>query len=787
MNRPNGGGVLRFPQAVAYGPGGQTVIVGDEYSARISVFGAAGDFRFAFGSRAARREDGRLGVVGGVATDRAGNVFVLDSEHDRIQVFDAAGHHRASFGDNTVFSLLDADPEAAGGISAGGIAVAPGVVYVADPSRDRIVRIPFDAASNTFGVPTFSTVDLAAPQGVALDPANTALYVADDVHDRVVVLDPVTLALRAQVGSHGSGPGQFDAPYDVAVDATRRLYVADNLNGRVDVFSADSLAWLGFIGRDGRGLPPEMTIVRAVGGIADDPGGGIAIADTANNRVQTYGPAGNVLAAWGIQGRGPGYFTRPRGVAVAPGGGVTVADTFDHRVVRMGADGAYESQVGLVSGGTGYTYGGGADGQLSLPRGVAYDAAGTLWIADTGNDRVLAVDAAGAIVRTIGGLDEPQAVAAGPDGSVLVADTGHGDVIEVDGPALTRHSGFTRPIALAFDGTDVFVADAAGVRTLAGTSVAAPGGGAWDTVTGIAASSGVLAVAERRPGTANGARVVRRDAGGWNTIAAEGTGDGDVIEPAGLALSADAQTLYVADAGNNRVLRFDAPGVTPPRPSLLRVAVDAIALGRVTSDRPGIECPTDCSQHYGTGTTVTLTATPAAGFVFAGWTGACAGTAPCAVPMGVDQAVGASFVPAPPLTPVVPPPPPPRPPAVRVSGLRVSPKVLQTRSRVSLRLSRPATLTVTLQVARDGRRRGSRCVAPTRALRHRARCTRYVSLRGHRTLKASGAYAFTLTRRFAGLTLKPGKYRVAVTALDAAGNRVGPATAAFTVRRPRRA
>ena len=87
--------MLRFPQAVAYSPGGQTVIVGDEYSARISVFGAAGDFRFTFGSRAARRENGRLGVVGGVATDRAGNVFVLDSENDRIQVFDAAGHHRA--------------------------------------------------------------------------------------------------------------------------------------------------------------------------------------------------------------------------------------------------------------------------------------------------------------------------------------------------------------------------------------------------------------------------------------------------------------------------------------------------------------------------------------------------------------------------------------------------------------------------------------------------------------------------------------------------------------------
>jgi hypothetical protein len=107
---------------------------------------------------------------------------------------------------------------------------------------------------------------------------------------------------------------------------------------------------------------------------------------------------------------------------------------------------------------------------------------------------------------------------------------------------------------------------------------------------------------------------------------------------------------------------------------------------------------------------------------------------------------------------------------------------VRARARVTLRLSLPATLTVTVQAARDGRRSGSKCVAPRRGLQRR--CTRYVALHGARTVRArAGTFAFTLTRRFAGRTLRPGRYRLAITALDAAGNRVGPLTATFTVAR----
>ncbi len=218
----------------------------------------------------------------------------------------------------------------------------------------------------------------------------------------------------------------------------------------------------------------------------------------------------------------------------------------------------------------------------------------------------------------------------------------------------------------------------------------------------------------------------------------------------------------------------------PPQPPQLSVAVDTISRGQVTSDQPGITCPSDCSQHL-TGT-VTLTAAPVAGSSFAGWGGACAGSAPtCAVPMTGPQSVSASFVPTPPVpapTPApTPPPPPPKKvtPPVKLTKLKVSPKTLRKSAKVTLTLSRPATLTVTTQIGKPGRKKGSKCVAGSKG----RRCTRFVTLTGKRTLRASGSYQFTLKRG----KLKPGSYKVAITALDASGNRIGPVTAAFTVSR----
>jgi hypothetical protein len=84
--------------------------------------------------------------------------------------------------------------------------------------------------------------------------------------------------------------------------------------------------------------------------------------------------------------------------------------------------------------------------------------------------------------------------------------------------------------------------------------------------------------------------------------------------------------------------------VAPPGSFTLAVLTAGPGVGTVTSAPAGIDCGEDCAQAYPGGTGVTLTATPAASFVFAGWSGGgCSGTGSCAVTMTADVTVSATF------------------------------------------------------------------------------------------------------------------------------------------------
>src|SRR5919106_925937 len=74
----------------------------------------------------------------------------------------------------------------------------------------------------------------------------------------------------------------------------------------------------------------------------------------------------------------------------------------------------------------------------------------------------------------------------------------------------------------------------------------------------------------------------------------------------------------------------------------LTVDLTGAGAGTVRLTPPGINCTTDCTQSYASGTAVTLTATPASGSVFTGWSGACT-SSPCVVSMTGARAVTARF------------------------------------------------------------------------------------------------------------------------------------------------
>jgi len=87
-----------------------------------------------------------------------------------------------------------------------------------------------------------------------------------------------------------------------------------------------------------------------------------------------------------------------------------------------------------------------------------------------------------------------------------------------------------------------------------------------------------------------------------------------------------------------------AQQTTPPPATTYALTVAKSGSGTVTSTPAGINCGTDCSEAYPSGASVSLQATPASGYIFSGWSGACSGTATtCTVTMSAAKSVTATF------------------------------------------------------------------------------------------------------------------------------------------------
>lgn len=99
-----------------------------------------------------------------------------------------------------------------------------------------------------------------------------------------------------------------------------------------------------------------------------------------------------------------------------------------------------------------------------------------------------------------------------------------------------------------------------------------------------------------------------------------------------------------AGTGTCTVTMSAARGVTATfATQTFPLSVSVSGLGTVTSAPAGIDCGADCGQSYASGTSVTLSATPASGYIFGGWGGACAGNASCTVSMTAARSVAATF------------------------------------------------------------------------------------------------------------------------------------------------
>jgi hypothetical protein len=134
--------------------------------------------------------------------------------------------------------------------------------------------------------------------------------------------------------------------------------------------------------------------------------------------------------------------------------------------------------------------------------------------------------------------------------------------------------------------------------------------------------------------------------GSWSLAA--GASQVVTIRFAPTAVNTFATNVNVT-AGDDTISRA-VSGVGTAAPDALTVARNGTGSGTVVSTPAGISCGTDCSEAVTPGTQLTLTATPAAGSTFEGWSGACTGTGGCTVIVNAATAVTATFA----LVPVTP-------------------------------------------------------------------------------------------------------------------------------------
>jgi sugar lactone lactonase YvrE len=436
----------------------------------------------------------QLGFPLGVAVDAAGNLYVADVP-SHIRRVTPDGVISTVAGNGTGGFSGDGGPATSAQLYVpSSVAVdAAGNLYIADQRNSRIRKVTRGGLISTVaGTGTISgdggpatSAQLNSPGGIALDVAGN-LYIADSSNNRIrkVTADGVisTVAGNGILGFSGDGGpatwARLNSPYGVAVDVAGILYIADTGNSRIRKVTADgvisTVAGNGIWGFGGDGGPATSAQLNSPDGVAVDWGGNLYIADSTNGRIRKVNAGGVISTVAGNGNTGFGgdggpatsaQLSFPSGVALDAAGNLYIADTINNRIRKVNAGGVISTVAGNY-GNTGF----GGDGGLAISAhlylgaswtdGVAADAVGNLYIADSGNSRIRKVTADG-VISTVAGngiwgfggdggpatsaqLYLPGAVAVDVAGNLYIADTMNNRIRKVGASKMSRAGSFAQ-------------------------------------------------------------------------------------------------------------------------------------------------------------------------------------------------------------------------------------------------------------------------------------------------------------------------------------------------------
>jgi uncharacterized protein (TIGR03437 family) len=495
----------------------------------------------------------------GIGTDSNGNLLIADGVSNRVRIVTAA---------NGIINTLAGNGQTS--VNPQGLAVSGNVLYFSDPANNVVRQIDLttgqatltagDGLPNYFGDAGLAVyASLKGPEGLAVDNSGN-LYIADSNNNVVRVVYPNgiinTFAGNGTAATAGDGGSAVSAnlnlPFAVAADSSGNVYIAER--------TGEVIRKVGSTG-----------IITTVAGTGV-PGQPAAESDYALNEK----------------------LNNPQGLAVEAAGTLLIADSNNNRIRRLYPDGTLTTVAGSKTGGFSGDGGPATSATLSDPTAVTVDAAGNIYIADTGNQRIRRVDTSG-IISTVAGngkagyngdgspataywLNGPAGVASASACSLDIADTLNSRIRQLTSPV--SYTITTNPAGLEI--------------SIDGQTMATP------------------ATAQLSPGTTHSVSAPSPQSGSTGT---------EYLAPAVQSINVTCGQAQVSLTVNFNVQ--------------YALTVGADAGGTVTPS----------SSFQNAGASVTLQAVANTGYVFTGWEGNCTGTGSCALVMNGPQSVKADFAP----------------------------------------------------------------------------------------------------------------------------------------------
>jgi sugar lactone lactonase YvrE len=508
-----------------------------------------------------------------IALDSSGNLYIADSNNNRIRVVNMQTT----------------------AITVAGVTIQPG--YIGTVAGNGMAGPSGDNGPAT-------SASLSNPQGIAVDASGDIFFGGNGCSVRKV------LASTGYITTFAGGACRFDgdggpatsaglvSPTGVAMDPSGNVLLADSANDRVRVVNTQAapitvatvtvppgniatVAGGGSGGDDGLATSAVVSLPDAA---ALDGSGNLFLVESWVSRVRRVAAATGIITT--VAGNTTSGFTDDgvlatsaslsyvADIAMDASGNIYLPETFNQRIRKVSA--GYISTV-AGNGTYGFSGDGGpaASANLADPEGVAVDASGNLYIADTGNNRIRKVT--GSIITTVAGngiagfsgdagpaagasLDTPVAVAVEASGNLFITDANNQRirVVNMQTTAITVAGVTIQPGSIntvAGNGNAGFSGD--GGPATSASLFLSPW---WDSASKISLdSAGNLYIVDTRNG-----RIRRVDAlsGIINTVAGNGSGgfagDGGpatsapLVWVSGIAMGSSGN-LYIADTSNNRI------------------------------------------------------------------------------------------------------------------------------------------------------------------------------------------------------------------------------------------